>query len=573
MAPSHHTSQPLAKPLNTIDVFVDDFICVAQGNKRRLRTITRILWHVIDGVWPPPRPADTCREEPISIKKLLKGEGSWCTVKEVLGWIIDTTAKTITLPPRRSVRLLAIFDDLRDKRRIGVKLWHKVLGELRSMVLAIPGGRGLFSALQLGLKHADKHRIRVTSHLRNYLDDFETLAHSLAERPTRLAEIVPDEPTGIGACDAAKPGMGGVFFTADHQPIVWRARFPDDVQKEVVTDKNLRGRITNSDLEQAGVLGHQDVICQHFDVRECTLATGCDNTPSVSRNRKGSITTDDAAAYLCRLSSFHQRHYRYFSEISYLAGPANVMADDASRLWELSDSQFLLHFDQTYPQEQPWRLCHLRPETLSALICSLHTKKVDLASFLGEWQPATLPGLSGRNFAKKLEPTPYSLPTPKDASPNPLHCYRFLPNDIAMEDLPRTRATTPYEVAQWRTPYVISGRRSPVWGYPTSVSNLQDASSPSSETKPLPTRTPTEPLVEFAPSPLPLSVRSWKWHKRPPPPTAKGPSQTSLSLPSSFSADLENMFPSPKRPGVHRSECVTPLSTISNAASPLPMHL
>jgi hypothetical protein len=37
------------------------------------------------------------------------------------------------------------------------------------------------------------------------------------------------------------------------------------------------------------------------------------------------------------------------------------MADDASRLFSLSDRAFLAHFTQTYPQPQPWQLCHLPP--------------------------------------------------------------------------------------------------------------------------------------------------------------------------------------------------------------------
>ena len=572
-APQHHTSQPFAEPLNYRDVFVDDFIGVAQGSKRRLRTISRLLWHIVDGVWKPPDANDSTREEPISVKKLLKGDGSWSTIKEVLGWIIDTVDKTITLPPRRATRLLDIFDELRGKRRIGVKLWHKFLGELRSMVLAIPGGRGLFSALQLGLKHADKHRIRVTPHLRNYLNDFETLAHSLVNRPTRLAEIFPDEPVVVGACDAAKPGMGGVIFTAEHPPIVWRAPFPLDIQQEVVTDKNLSGKITNSDLEQAGVLAHQDVICQNFDVRECTLATGCDNTPAVSRNRKGSVTNADSAAYLCRLSSFHQRQHRYCPEVSYLGGPSNVMADDASRLWDRSDSQLLSHFNQTYPQEQPWRLCPLRPEMLSALISALHTKPVELASFLAEWQPEILPGLCGKNFAHPLTPTPYSLPAQsKNPNRNPLHCYRFLPNAIETEDLRKTKATTPYEVARWRTPYVISARRSPVWGYPTRVSSPQDVSDLLSRTRSQVIRKKTGLLDASGPSPLPSSVRSWKWHKRAPLPSANLPLPTSSSSPSSFSVAPANMSHSRKKLAVPHSVCATLPSTPALNVSPT-LHL
>jgi hypothetical protein len=74
----------------------------------------------------------------------------------------------------------------------------------------------LFGALQLGLSHADQHRVRITSHLRNHLGDFETLAQSILQFPTRIAEVVPGYPSVIRAVDAAKAGMGSIVFTLGH---------------------------------------------------------------------------------------------------------------------------------------------------------------------------------------------------------------------------------------------------------------------------------------------------------------------------------------------------------------------
>jgi hypothetical protein len=310
------------------------------------------------------------------LKKLLKGDGSWGTRKLILGWIIDTLSQTIELPEHRKERIKSLFDDLRGKRRVGLRKWQKIIGELRFVSLAIPGSGGLFSALQLGLKHADKHRVRISQHIRHHIDDFERLATSLTERPTRLAEIVPDQPTVIGASDAAKGGMGGVFFGQDSRPILWRHAFPDDVQQELVTEDNMSGRLTNSDLEQTGILGQAMLATTHFDLREQTLATLSDNTPAISRFRKGSVTSDQAAAYLCRLSSLHQRSERYYHSVHFIPGVANSMADDASRCWHLSDSQLLAHFESRYPQSLPWQLCHLTPKQTSELISSLRRKLV-----------------------------------------------------------------------------------------------------------------------------------------------------------------------------------------------------
>jgi hypothetical protein len=145
------------------------------------------------------------------------------------------------------------------------------------MVLGISGSKGLFSLLQTGFKYSDKNRIRITPAIRAQLDDFEYLARDLGSRPTHLSEIVPDVPAALGAVDAAATGMGGVWLAAtthsNLNPILWRAQFPEAIRHQLVSDKNPAGSVTNSDLELAGTIGHQDVLCQHLDCRERTIAT------------------------------------------------------------------------------------------------------------------------------------------------------------------------------------------------------------------------------------------------------------------------------------------------------------
>jgi len=90
--------------------------------------------------------------------------------------------------------------------------------------------------------------------------------------------------------------MGGVLFCPRFAPILWRAPFPTAVQTRLVSFANPHGDLTNSNLEQAGVLVQADVATEQYDLRELTLATLCDNTAAVSRNRKGSITVNGPPA-------------------------------------------------------------------------------------------------------------------------------------------------------------------------------------------------------------------------------------------------------------------------------------
>ena len=133
------------RPIRYANVYVDDFLALIQGNKhQRLQTMRTIL-HVLDLVLRPLDPSDgNFRQEPASVKKLKKGDANWSTKKVVLGWAVDTVAKTIELPPHHVEQLHLILDSIQpNQKRTTAKVWHKLLGELRSMALAIPGARGL----------------------------------------------------------------------------------------------------------------------------------------------------------------------------------------------------------------------------------------------------------------------------------------------------------------------------------------------------------------------------------------------------------------------------------------------
>jgi hypothetical protein len=127
-----------------VDIFVDDFISAAQ--RPFLRRVRKTLLHAIDDVFRPLSATDAeHRREPVSMKKLLllQGDCTWSTVTVklflVLGWIIDTLNMTIQLPQHRIDRLWEILHSIpQHQKRTSVKKWHQVLGELRSMSIALP---------------------------------------------------------------------------------------------------------------------------------------------------------------------------------------------------------------------------------------------------------------------------------------------------------------------------------------------------------------------------------------------------------------------------------------------------
>ena len=463
--PTVEREQLFTRPTAHWDVYVDDFIGLCQGGAKRRKQTKRQLLHSLDSVFRGLDAQDSAaRQEPASVKKMRKGDAAWATRKTVLGWIIDAITMTINLAPHRLNRLHEILEAIKpEQKRMSVKAWHRVLGELRSMAIAIPGARGLFSSLQEAFRQTDstKRRLRLTATAHDFLQDFQWLARDLGSRPTQIAEVIPGEPATLGASDASGEEMGGIHFVpaadGSMHPVVWRAQFPHAVQKSLVTYDNPTGQINNSDLELAGSIAHADVLAQHADVRELTTHNCCDNTAAVFWQRKGSTTSVGPAAHLLRLQALHQRHHRYVPLHDYIPGTANVMADLASRSQHLSDSQLLSRFDSSFPQTRPWTLCRLRKPMLSALTCSLFKKRFAPESLLNEPQHTTTIGIGGMRSALKSASTPSC-----EMSATQCQHSKSLPSATEMVGSPPT--VTLSDLEQWRTHCGLWARSSPAWG-------------------------------------------------------------------------------------------------------------
>ena len=204
---THSRPHRHARPLSYIDLFVDDFLALAVGPSRTRNRVRRALLASLDTVLYPLSLGDrsSCGE-PASVKKILKGDGAWATQKILLGWLIDSIEGTIVLPPHRCTRLQEILTEVHGRDRVPLRQWQKLLGELRSMMLALPGVEGLFSHLQSALLSAGGGWVRLTKPIRDDLNDWQWLADSVTSRPTSIAEVV--RKTGFGSTDDGC-GRGG----------------------------------------------------------------------------------------------------------------------------------------------------------------------------------------------------------------------------------------------------------------------------------------------------------------------------------------------------------------------------
>ena len=205
-----------------------------------------------------------------------------------------------------------------------------------------------------------------------------TLEDKTSDQPTHLAEIVRREPTHLGFCDASRLGAGVVWLDTSHlgQDLVWRHSWPADIIADLISSVNGEGTITNSNLELAALVLHEETLLAA--VPEARLAAPhsvLDNNPTVSWSTKEASTINPVVADLLCLRALHSRQFFINPSVFYHPGIENRMADDAYRLFELSDTSLLTHMSYVYPQSQiSWTISLPPPDLLSCVISTLRRR-------------------------------------------------------------------------------------------------------------------------------------------------------------------------------------------------------
>ena len=74
--------------------------------------------------------------------------------------------------------------------------------------------------------------------------------------PTLCKELVAGWPDFVGVKDASGHGVGGIIVGENKAcaPTLFRFEWPDDIKCEIISNSNPSGKLTNSDMECAGLL-------------------------------------------------------------------------------------------------------------------------------------------------------------------------------------------------------------------------------------------------------------------------------------------------------------------------------
>ncbi|KAL7458421.1 hypothetical protein ACHAWC_009998 [Mediolabrus comicus] len=344
-----------------IEVYVDDFIPLAIArSKEQLDHVARGMMEAIHDVFPPNEKDE---EDPIALKKLKKGDGTWMLEKDILGFMFNGDEKTLWLEEEKRLALLAILKGWlrtaeRSTKGIPFEEFQSILSKIRHAFIAIPAGKGLLSPCN-GVLRLEPQFVYLQRHqqLKSTIQSIRTLLRESATNPTKCKQLVRGHPHYVGVKDSSGHGVGGAVVgeTGACKPTVFRVEWPQVIRDRLVSWTNPKGSITNSDLEMAGLLLLwlvMEEVCPDLAYKHAALFS--DNQPTVCWVERMASKHSIIAGRLLQILAL-RLHQTKASPITpqHIKGSHNAMTDIPSRSfgsepkWHFKTDDELLTFFNT----------------------------------------------------------------------------------------------------------------------------------------------------------------------------------------------------------------------------------
>ena len=157
--------------VNLLEVYADDFIAMSNNTSHaHLLQIYRAMLHSIHAILPPTAVTSHNGFNPVAPSKLEKGEIIWEHVKEILGCIMDI----IQLPVKKYKDICVFMRKFLKKRHVMLNEFQKIAGKLKHASMVIPGGRSLFTPIDMAIL-GHPYFILITPTLLQFLEDWRCL--------------------------------------------------------------------------------------------------------------------------------------------------------------------------------------------------------------------------------------------------------------------------------------------------------------------------------------------------------------------------------------------------------------
>ena len=200
------TAPPGSEERTSVGVYIDDYYVlevVENDDRSLICRVSKATLHAIHSIFPPPEVSGhKGGKDPISKKKIEKGDARFGIEKEILGFLIDGDDRTLRLSEPKAKSIANDTTKLLRKSHVPLKRFRSVLGRLQHAARIIPAAKGMFTPLNKATV-GDPAQVRVgkTSEVRAALVDLRYIVLSLASRPTHVSALMEYEPELAGTCN------------------------------------------------------------------------------------------------------------------------------------------------------------------------------------------------------------------------------------------------------------------------------------------------------------------------------------------------------------------------------------
>ena len=187
-----------------------------------------------------------------------------------------------------------------------------LVGKPCSMHLAAPGAVAYLYHIQHVLSQEGKDMSWNPLEFHQEIGYWRALASHMEAFTTHLVDIIYQELTHLGFCKDSGIFAGGAWIEPSRYStrIVWRYSWPSYIIADLVLESNPGGMLTNSNLEIATLVLHEDTQLAAFP--EATMAaphSGLDNTSEISWRTHEMSTINPVVADLLRIRALHSRQF------------------------------------------------------------------------------------------------------------------------------------------------------------------------------------------------------------------------------------------------------------------------
>ena len=170
------------------------------------------------------------------------------------------------------------------------------------------------------------------------------------------------------------------LYPSTAHPIIWRAHFPSDVVRNLITWDNPQGKFIKSDLELTTSVLHHDCIAYFSDVLKKKNLSQANNISCMWWQQKVSDTCMLPHDHILQLQVLHQRYHHYIPRHVFFSITNNGIFDLPYQSVHIINNQLFFHLN-TYPQKLPW--CMWTPLSASvSIILSVLQQMTYMKGFL-----------------------------------------------------------------------------------------------------------------------------------------------------------------------------------------------